>query len=90
MVCERPPTWKGAYKMRYNNEKLRILGKQDIHLTAADLETIKAIIEATERDPRPQGLHDKLFDVCIDAFNQGYISGKRAERAKRSHTNVTP
>ena len=68
---------------RYNTPPMWIIGKQYILAGESQMETIQAIIEATEKDIDGKTLHEVLFDACIDAFQAGRIDGIRSERARR-------
>ena len=69
--------------------ELWILGRQTLEQYAQDSKVIDEIIGATENERPYLSLHDLLFTACIDAYNLGVISGKRAERAKKNRLKAT-
>ena len=69
--------------MRYDKQELHLIGMQKSSTVLDNMDTLSAIIKATEEEAPARSIHSMLIDGCTDSFYWGYIQGKRAERAKK-------
>lgn len=79
------------YNRYDHNETMRILGQQCIMRLWDDAARNGAndILTAYGITKGFKGISDRLYNMILDLFVFGYISGKRAERARKKATTPT-